>query len=228
MAKSAKTVALGFLIGMASTASAAPDPYPMMAPLGRYESASLQDEIALARSAAPPSISGKAEILAFDKHGYRSVMRGSNGFVCLVERSWADALSNREFWNPKIRIPICFNPAATRTVLPFYLRRTKWVLDGRTLSQISALTKVHPAPDPARGALAMMMSKDGYLADGVGAAGPHVMIYLASEPASSWAAGVEDSPVFATPGDKDSITIFYISVRKWSDGTPIYSQQSHH
>jgi hypothetical protein len=37
-------------------------------------------------------------------------------------------LNDPDFWNPKFRAPICFNPAAARTVLPAYLERTKWAL----------------------------------------------------------------------------------------------------
>jgi len=64
-----------------------------------------------------------------------------------------------------------------------------------------------------------MMSRQGYLADGVGPAGPHVMIYL-DVPASKWAAGLPGSPIgMALPGYKGSDTVFYLSVSKWSDGT---------
>src|SRR5215510_4348351 len=58
-----------------------------MAPLEQY----LMDrdaEIALARSAAPESISRDAKILVLGRHGYETAAEGKNGFVCLVERGW--------------------------------------------------------------------------------------------------------------------------------------------
>jgi hypothetical protein len=33
-----------------------------------------------------------------------------------------------EFWNPKIRGPICFNPPAARSVWPLTIKRTELVL----------------------------------------------------------------------------------------------------
>ncbi len=193
--------------------------YKAMAPLHDYLIASEADEIALARSAAPPSISTDAEVLVFDANGHHQAVAGKNGWTCMVQRSWNDALDKPDFWNPKIRVPICLNAAASRSVLPVYLERTKWVLAKRLLPVIIAEAKVHPAPDPEPGSFAIMMSKQGYLADGIGPAGPHVMIYL-DVPASAWAAGLPGSPVgLATPGYKGSDTVFYLGVRKWSDGT---------
>lgn len=191
-----------------------------MARLEAYLGLSEADEIALARSAAPPSISADAEILVFGSAGYKRVATGKNGFTCLVERSWNDDFADPEFWNPKIRVPICFNAAASRSVLPVYLERTKWVLAKRSLPQMVTASKAKPAPDPEPGSLAYMLSPKGYVADGVGAPAPHMMIFLARMPASAWGANLPGSPIGATPGDKPSITIFYMPARKWSDGTP--------
>jgi hypothetical protein len=43
-------------------------------------------EIALARSAAPASISDKAEVMVLRRDGYATAVKGSNGFTCIVER----------------------------------------------------------------------------------------------------------------------------------------------
>src|ERR1700754_2127743 len=64
------------------------NPYPIMAPLDQYLIADEKVEIALARSAAPASISNAAEVMVLRRDGYASVDKGTNGFVCLVERSW--------------------------------------------------------------------------------------------------------------------------------------------
>jgi hypothetical protein len=211
------------LVTIADSARGQPlaQPYPRMAPLAQYLTASPVEEIALARSAAPSSISEDANILTFDGKRYVQAVKGNNGFTCLVERSWTDEFKNPEFWNPRIRVPICLNAAAARSILPSYLKRTQWVIEGAPLAPIELLAKDHPPADPELGSMAMMMSKSGYLADGVGAAGPHLMFYLPRVAATSWGAGLPDSPVFSTPGDKPSITIFYVGVGKWSDGSAV-------
>jgi len=83
-------------------------PYPTMAPLSQYMISDENSEIALARSAAPRSVSDGAEVMVLGREGYRTAVKGTNGFVCLVERSWGAATDDAEFWNPKVRSPICF------------------------------------------------------------------------------------------------------------------------
>src|ERR1700733_4952512 len=86
--------------------------YAAMAPVDAYLIADANSEIALARSGAPASISDAAEVMVLGPNGYTSAAKGTNGFLCIVERSWGAETDDAEFWNPKIRAPICFNPAA--------------------------------------------------------------------------------------------------------------------
>jgi hypothetical protein len=88
-----------------------------MAPLDQYLMADRDAEIALALSAAPPSISSDATVMLLGRHGYETAVEGKNGFVCIEERAWNGSFEkDREFWNPKYRSPLCFNPlAALRT-----------------------------------------------------------------------------------------------------------------
>jgi hypothetical protein len=86
--------------------------YSTMAPLDQYLMADRNAEIALARSAAPTSISGDATVLVLEKTGYQTAVEGKNGFTCLVERSWMSPFDSPEFWNSKMRGPICYNPAS--------------------------------------------------------------------------------------------------------------------
>jgi len=79
------------------------------APLDQYLIKNQESEIALARSAAPPSVSNDAEILVLTSHGYQTAVKGKNGFVCLVDRSWQSSIGDPEFWNPKERAPTCLN-----------------------------------------------------------------------------------------------------------------------
>lgn len=102
-------------------------PYPSMAPLDQYLT-ERNAEIALARGAAPPSISQDAEVMVLGRHGYETAVKGKNGFVCIVERSWTAGIDDPDFWNPKLRAPICFNPPAARSYLPLTIKKTEWVL----------------------------------------------------------------------------------------------------
>ncbi|HEV2530108.1 hypothetical protein, partial [Phenylobacterium sp.] len=149
--------------------------------------------------------------------GYATAVKGANGFVCLVERSWGAGFDDPEFWNPKVRSPMCFNASAAATVLPAYLERTRQVLAGVSRARMQARAGAH-APRPGAGAMCMMMSKQGYLADAVGHAHPHLMFYLARAKASAWGAGLPGSPVAADEGP-DGVTIFFVTVPRWSDGT---------
>src|SRR6202046_2991986 len=121
-------------------AQAAKDPYPVMAPLDQYLIPDEKAEIALARSSAPASISDAAEVMVLQQDGYATAVKGSNGFVCIVERSWGKATDDPEFWNSKVRAPHCFNPAASRTFLPIFLKKTNLVLAGKSTAQIPAAT----------------------------------------------------------------------------------------
>jgi hypothetical protein len=203
-------------------AAAAQGAYPAMAPLARYQSV---DEAALARSAAPPSISGDAEVLVLGAHGYETAASGKNGFVCIVERGWANDFASPDFWNPKVRGPICFNPASARSVLPTYLKRTQWVLAGMDKSQLLERTKAAIASGevtaPLPGAMCYMLSKGGNLGDDAdGPWRPHLMFFTPRAPAAAWGAGLPGSPVLGgDDGGVDPATTFMVPVGKWSDGT---------
>src|SRR6202047_2067997 len=86
--------------------------YPSMAPIEQYLITDRDTEIALARSAAPEAISRDADVLVLGRHGYETAIKGKNGFVCFVQRSWAAGPDDPEFWNPKLRAPICINAPA--------------------------------------------------------------------------------------------------------------------
>ncbi|MGB6746034.1 MAG: hypothetical protein WBE38_20460, partial [Terracidiphilus sp.] len=99
--------------------------YPTMAPLSQYLMADRDAEIALAKSAAPAAISNDATVLVLAKDGYQTAIEGKNGFTCIVERSWMTSFDDPEFWNPKMRGPICYNPPAARSVLRYTINRTR-------------------------------------------------------------------------------------------------------
>lgn len=208
----------------AMAADNAKAPYPAMAPLSQYLIASQAEEIALARSAAPPSISGSADVLTLGSHGYETAIKGKNGFACMVWRSWTAGFDDPEFWNPKLRSPVCLNAAAVRTVLPPLDERTKWALAGVSRTDMLARTKAEIAANkftlPAAGAMSYMMSKQGYLNDTVGHWHPHVMFFVARTDSGAWGANLGGSPVLDAQDDQDPTTTFFVLVPKWSDGTP--------
>ena len=224
------TVVLSLLLGLAlagvaEAQEAKATPYPSMAPIAQYRMANVQDEIALARSAAPPSISANAEVLVLSDHGYSTAQAGTNGFVCFVERSWTADFADGEFWNPKIRGPNCFNPPAVRSVLPQYLRRTEWVLAGGNKAQLVAKAQAEFTSGrfvaAEAGAFSFMLSKQGYLGDAAGGPWyPHVMFFVPHGDAAAWAAGLAGSPVLGADAAPFEPTVLYIPVSRWSDGSP--------
>jgi hypothetical protein len=199
-------------------------PYPSMAPLADYLIPSQESEIALARSAAPKSISGAAEVMVLTRDGYTTAAKGTNGFVCIVERSWADPTTDPGFWNPKLRSPNCFNAAAAKTFLPIYLMKTKLVLAGKSKAEIlkatSAALHTGQLPPLEPGAMCYMMSSQQYLNDGGKAWHPHLMFFAPGDAAQTWGANLTDSPVLATNDPQERVTIFMVVLGNWSDGTP--------
>jgi hypothetical protein len=73
---------------------------------------------------------------------------------------------------------------------------------------------------PMPGAMAFMMSKQGYLGDLVGHWHPHLMFFLAHTNGADWGADLHGSPVYAAQGDPEPATTFIVPVPTWSDGTP--------
>lgn len=201
-------------------------PYPR-APTAQYLMSDQKAEIALARSAAPAAISRDATILVLKEHGYETAVQGKNGFVCVVERSWMGQVDGPEFWNPKMRGPVCFNAPAVRSVLPITYKRTELALAGLSRTQLIARMqdavrkKELPALEP--GAMAYMMSKQGQLGDTNGHWHPHLMFYSARSDGTDWGAEVPGSPVLLNPqfqGAPEPLATFIVRVADWSDGTP--------
>lgn len=226
------------LVGLGTTYRAMPQvaatPYPKMAPIGQY----FMDrtaEIALARSAAPESISSKAEVLVLGSHGFETAVQGKNGWVCMVERGWG-LFDWPEFWNPKVRAANCLNPQAARFMLPLAQKRTALLLAGHSRVEVIAALKAAfekkelPALEP--GAVSYMMAKSSYLTDNGGHNGPHLMFYAPTTNMAAWGANLPNSPVMAVSlwylseqsypqlQSFPPVAVFLVGVDKWSDGTP--------
>jgi hypothetical protein len=206
-------------------AKADTNPYANMAPLDQYLIADQDAEVALAKSGAPPSISDEAEVMVLGRTGFRTAVEGKNGFVCVVERGWGAGTDAAEFWNPKIKAPICFNAAAARSFLPIFLMKTKLAVAGKSKAEILAATnaafekKELPALEP--GAMCYMLSKQQYLNDVGKSWHPHLMFFVSGDAAKSWGADEAGSPVMAANDPEERATIMMVWAAHWSDGTAV-------
>ncbi len=209
-----------------SVAQSAQGPYASMAPVAQYLMPDRAAEIALARSAAPDTISRHATVLVLGAHGYETAAEGTSGFVCLVERGWMAPFDARQYWNPKIRGPICYNPPAARSVLPITIERTRLVLDASqppTASGIREALSHATLPPLEQGAMSYMLSKDGFLDDSGGHWVPHLMFYAPATDSTAWGADLPGSPVMLNPqflAAPSRIAVFMVALRVWSDGSP--------
>ena len=200
----------------------APTQYPKMAPLAQYLMADEAAEIALARSAAPESISRDADVWVLRRQGYETAVHGKNGFVCIVGRGWA-AAADSDYWNPKVRVPMCVNAAAARSYLLRVTEITDLALAGRTLDQvndsIAAALARKELPPMEPGAMCYMMSKLGYGGDAAPHWPSHLMFFYSDLDPATWGANLPGSPILAVADPLEHLTQFVITTPRWSDGT---------
>lgn len=226
---------LAGVVPMLFAAQAQADAYPTMAPVEAY----LMDraaEIALAQSAAPPSIAKNATVLVLTRTGYETAVKGSNGFVCYVGRGFGGAPDWPERWNPKIKAAACDNPVAARTMTALLTLRTQMTLAGKSdaevMNRIKAMLRTGEIPALGAGAMCYMMSKSAYLSEVGQHNMAHVMFYIPFKDGTNWGANLPGSPAigggywFLTPGHEAEaatlppITVLLIGTGTYSDGTP--------
>jgi hypothetical protein len=210
-------------VAQAATTPSTSTPHAKMAPIDQYLMADRAAEIALARSAAPESIAHDAEIQVLGPHGFETAVKGTNGFVCIVGRSWTSA-ADADFWDPKVRVPMCVNAAAARSYLLRVTKETEWGLAGRTQAQMTESIKAAIAnkelPAMESGAMCYMLSKQGYGGDSSPHWPPHLMFFYTDTDLASWGANLPGSPVVAVSDPVvEHLTQFVIQVQRWSDGT---------
>ncbi len=212
-------ISIGFLLPNATAQS---DPYTKMAPVDQYFMADRAAEIALARSAAPESVTRDAEVRVLGRHGFETAVKGKNGFVCIVGRGWTSA-PDADFWNPKVRVPMCVNAPAARSYLLRFTKETEWGLAGHTQAQmtkaITAAIKKKEFPPMEPGAMCYMMGKQGYGGDSVPHWPSHLMFFYSDTDPVIWGANLQGSPVIAVADPMEHLTQFVIPVQRWADGT---------
>jgi hypothetical protein len=170
------------LTAAASAAEAQSRRYP---PLNEYMMPQAA-EISLARSAAPEGVTSRATVKVLASSGYTVAVSGDNGFTCMVLRGWAAPTYTpaqvRDFvYDANIRAPICFDPVASRAVMPYYELRSQLGMQGQSPDQIAQGVQSAYATGrlPKRDAVsfAYMWSAEQYLGSGIGHWHPHLMIF---------------------------------------------------
>lgn len=202
-----------------------------MAPIDQYLMTDRDAEIALARSAAPESISRDAEVLVLGRHGFETAVKGKNGFVCIVGRSWTSA-ADEDYGDPKVRVPICVNAAAARSYLLRIRKIADLALAGQTLAQVNEVTvaalarKELPPMEP--GAMCYMMGKEGYGGASAPHWPPHLMFFYSDTDPAIWGANLPGSPIVGFSDPLQHMTQFVIPTQRWSDGTEYVLPSSTH
>jgi hypothetical protein len=134
------------------------------------------EEIALARSAAPASVSAEATVLVMAEDAVRWEVGadGTNGATCWVSRTWAGSLE-----------PHCFDPEGSRTILPIQQKTVEMGHAGASEEEIDQEIAAGVAEGryryPVRPAMSYMLSSAQKLVgdDGqpAGSWKPHLMLY---------------------------------------------------
>ena len=208
-------------VAQAATTASTTTPYSNMAPIDQYLMTDQSAEIALARSAAPDSIARDAEVQVLGRHGFETAVKGTNGFVCIVARSWTSA-ADPDFWNPKVRVPMCVNAGGARSYLLRLAKETEWGMAGLTQAQmtesITAALVKKELPAMESGAMCYMLSKQGYGGDSSPHWPPHLMFFYSDTDPAIWGANLPGSPVVGISDSVEHLTQFVIPVQRWSDG----------
>ena len=130
-------------------------------------------EIALALSACPPSVAGKAAVYVLDHAGYIKVRDGENGFTAIVQHAV-----------PASQDPQCMDAEGTRTFLPRYLKVAEWRAQGKSPEEIKRLVADAFArgvfQPPAKPGIDYMLSSENFTPNAKGEIvhfPPHVMFY---------------------------------------------------
>jgi hypothetical protein len=204
--------------------------YPKMAPLDQYLIADHKAEIALARSAAPDSISREAEVLVLGRHGFETAVKGKNGFVCIVGRSWT-AAADEDYGDPKVQVPMCMNAPAARSYLLRITKITDLAMTGQTLAQVNdaivAAIARKELPPMEPGAMCYMMGKQGYGGETAPHWPAHLMFFYSDTDVAIWGANQPGSPIVGIADPSEHLTQFVIPTQKWSDGTEVSPSSPH-
>src|SRR5271169_148747 len=86
-------------------------------------------QIELALSAAPTEVSSKATVYILGPKGYEKIREGTNGFSCLIERSFAGSRQTSSAL-------ACFDAKGSRTLARTLMRREELGAKGKSEAEI--------------------------------------------------------------------------------------------
>lgn len=192
------------------------------------------EEVEMARSAAPASISAGANVLTLQADGsYRTEFSGSNGWTCFVGRSWtgpAPRQDGKRIWSegqfdPEIRAPQCFNKSASGSILALHRLTTERFMRGASTAEVDlAIGTALASGDiqaPEHGAMSYMYSPMQRIGPRRGAFRPHLMLYM---PYATQEDFGQRNDTMTVPMVSDGGSVFATTVvmsSHWSDGTPV-------
>jgi len=138
-------------------------------------------EIAVARSAAPETLSAKATVWVLTRNGYEKAVEGENGANCLVTRGWSAPFDTDLFGWPELVAPICYDAIASGAPMKEQILRAELGLKGKSHDEIKAAVYRAYADGELRQldrvGLSYMYSHAQVLGPTVGHWHPHLMIH---------------------------------------------------
>jgi len=182
-----KTTFAGVLsIGVLSSGAAAQDKPQEPAREVHLVTASTPRErqIDLALSAAPTEVSSKAAVYILGPKGYEKVREGTNGFSCLIERSFKGTTQTSS-------APACFDAEGSGSIMVAYLRREELRAEGKSEEEVKEdIAQGYEdgrfkVPGPG---FLYMMSNENFVYNNVsgksGFVAPHLMFYAPNKTAN--------------------------------------------
>jgi hypothetical protein len=141
-------------------------------------------QIDLALSAAPTEVSSKATVYVLGPKGYEKVREGTNGFSCLIERSFKGTTQTSS-------APACFDAEGSGSIMVAYLRREELRAEGKSEEEvkedIAQGYKDGRFKVPGPGFL-YMMSNENFVYNNVSGKSsfvtPHLMFYAPNKTAN--------------------------------------------
>jgi hypothetical protein len=138
-----------------------------------YPDLSREEELKLAMSAGPLTVSARADVHVMGRRGFEHAARGSNGWACLLVR----ATGNKGQLSPH-----CLNSHAVESVLPAFLREAEMQVKGMGAEAIDAeLRRQFSSGElalPSGPTFAYMLSEGQRLGSNLGNFRPHFMLYV--------------------------------------------------
>jgi len=131
------------------------------------------------------------------RHGYEIAVKGKNGFVCIVQRSWTAGIDDPDFWNPKLRAAVLAGRSK-----PQMFEGIKIAFDKKELPLLESSV------------MRYMMSKQSYLSDHDGHWHPHLMFCVPLKDSAAWGANLPGSPILGSKATEDGLTVFLVPVAK--------------